>query len=1008
MPHDRWRVLRGVAGAAGLFGAVAGVPAALVSLGQPLPAAPPQWPQVVDGLGRPISDSTLLRAAGVLCWLVWAAFVMAVVFELAGGVGAAAAGRRRALRVPGLQRLAGTLVLSAALLLPQRGFSSAPAWATPITAPEHHRPAVVEREADEDSRHERAERPVTPATPRPATSSMVRYIVQRYDSPWAIAERHLGDGTRWRELRDVEGRSLEGSSGERHPPGGARFIHAGDVLLVPDPDTSSPASARVQPMPGPQAPPMAVPTSPAGPAAPAALTGTADTAPAGPTPTATPAGTTPTVAPAAPGGPTPTAATALAGPTATRAGSTTTAAPAPSGPPPPTMRAVPGPDNPANGQRPPEMLNVTSERRPARRGSLAGTLLEAGMAGAAVLALLGVLRRRQAQHRPPGRRIRLPGPQLAGSELAIRRAETADRAALVASAIDHLADSLEDRGVAPPAVLGALVDDDAVEVLLDRPAPAPAPWVASAEGFRWRIGSSIIDVGPSRRSAPLPALVSLGRVAAGGADVLINLEAAGLVAITGEPARATGVLHGLATHLCGAPWAGAVDMVLIGMAPGLALADRVRTATSVTAVRDELRSTGEIMSATMADHDCADAFEGRVRRRAGDGWPPTVVLSARPVTAEESAWLTDLARPGRGVAAVVCGPVTPGSWTIDADASPMPVDPLRLAVQPPVLDQATMVDIGRMLEVAADDSGATLADPPYDQIDLSVESVDVSAPAPTVPAGTLAQRVAGVNGSHRDELPTPSEPEILVRVLGTVDVDGAGEFRRAKGRELVVYLAMHPHGVGEAELDEALWPSGDGRIVSPATRDSTVSVARRALGGPAGLLPAQGQGREKRYQLGPGVQSDWGRFCVLHRWGRDRSSVTALRTALEAVRGRPFEGVVSGRTYGWIHTEGHGRHIEAEVGDAADLMARLALEAGDGMAARWAARQGLMADPYCERLWVRLMEAADALGESQEIERVMDELGTVLDLEGDFSGLHPNTLAAYDRLSRRRRFSAAR
>jgi hypothetical protein len=131
-----------------------------------------------------------------------------------------------------------------------------------------------------------------------------------------------------------------------------------------------------------------------------------------------------------------------------------------------------------------------------------------------------------------------------------------------------------------------------------------------------------------------------------------------------------------------------------------------------------------------------------------------------------------------------------------------------------------------------------------------------------------------------------------------------------------------------------------------------------------------------------------------------------MREALELVRGRPFQAVVSGRTYGWLHTEGHVRHIEAEVADAADFTAGLYLQVGDPLSAKWAARRGLLAEPYTERLWVRLMEAADALGESQEIERIMDEMDVVLELEGDFSGLHPNTLAAYDRLSRRHRHPA--
>jgi DNA-binding SARP family transcriptional activator len=320
--------------------------------------------------------------------------------------------------------------------------------------------------------------------------------------------------------------------------------------------------------------------------------------------------------------------------------------------------------------------------------------------------------------------------------------------------------------------------------------------------------------------------------------------------------------------------------------------------------------------------------------------------------------------------------------------------------------------IAEVLDIAEDSAGASLEDPPYDRIEVSVERIDgahqPAIVAATATATTLTQRLGHLHSSNGSgngaAVPELGQPSVLVRVLGSVEIEGALEFKRAKSRELVVYLAMHPNGVGESELDEALWGEAAGRVVISSTRDSTVSVARSALGGAARLLPAQGQGREKRYQLGPEVQSDWSQFCVLHRFGRDHQSVVALHQALELVRGRPFEAVISGRTYGWIHTEGHARHIEAEVADAADLAAGFYLDAGDPLTARWAARRGLLAEPYTERLWVRLMEAADALGESQEIERIMDEMDVVLELEGDFTGLHPNTLAAYDRLSRRHRF----
>ena len=662
------------------------------------------------------------------------------------------------------------------------------------------------------------------------------------------------------------------------------------------------------------------------------------------------------------------------------------------------------------------MVAVAVERRSAGGRADATALVEAGLVGAGILGIIGVLRRRQARLRPTGRRIRLPGPGVARTELALRDNETPGRVPLVECAVASLFAALRHRDVTAPTILGVLVDDRSVEVLLAHPAPPPPPWEAVAEGFRWRITASQLPADRPDGSAPLPALASLGRVASGTADALINLEAAGLIAVTGEPAQTAGLLYAVAAQLIGAPWARAANVVLVGFPPGLAGPDNVRTAPSISALADELTATAEVMSVTARQHGCADVVAGRARGLAGDGWPPVVVLSALRPTARELELLASVAQPGRGIAAVVAGAANASRWEIDAGARPCPVNPLRLAIEPTILDAATVAAIAKLLDIAEDPTGASLEDPPYDRIEVSVERIAGADQPPIVAATetatTLTQRLGrphSSNGSGNGSgngaaIPTSDNHRSWSRVLGSVEIDGALEFKRAKSRELVVYLAMHPNGVGESELDEALWGEAAGRVVISSTRDSTVSVARSALGGAARLRPAQGQGREKRYQLGPEVQSDWSQFCVLHRFGRDHQSVVALHQALELVRGRPFEAVISGRTYGWIHTEGHARHIEAEVADAADLAAGFYLDAGDPLKARWAARRGLLAEPYTERLWVRLMEAADALGESQEIERIMDEMDVVLELEADFTGLHPNTLAAYDRLSRRHRF----
>ncbi|HEX6476803.1 MAG TPA: bacterial transcriptional activator domain-containing protein, partial [Acidimicrobiales bacterium] len=149
------------------------------------------------------------------------------------------------------------------------------------------------------------------------------------------------------------------------------------------------------------------------------------------------------------------------------------------------------------------------------------------------------------------------------------------------------------------------------------------------------------------------------------------------------------------------------------------------------------------------------------------------------------------------------------------------------------------------------------------------------------------------------------------------------------------------------------------------------------------------------------VGSDWEQFCRLHAQGRRSRAVQPLQEGLELVRDRPFADVVAGPGYGWLHLEGHLHHMEAEIVDAADLAAQLFLEHGDPVAARWAANRGLVAGPYAERLWVRLMAVADALGEAQEVERILVEMDRRLDLEGDYDQLHPDTLDAYRRYSRR-------
>lgn len=252
-------------------------------------------------------------------------------------------------------------------------------------------------------------------------------------------------------------------------------------------------------------------------------------------------------------------------------------------------------------------------------------------------------------------------------------------------------------------------------------------------------------------------------------------------------------------------------------------------------------------------------------------------------------------------------------------------------------------------------------------------------------------------------------PEVEVRILGPVEVRGAaGPLRRAWTLELVVYLALHPRGATSDAWAAALWPD---RLMAPATLYSTASAARRALGrsrSGADHLPR----RHGRLQLSPTVGTDWHRLCRVAA----RPDPEGWARALLLVRGRPFQGL---REPDWAVLEGIVAEVEDGVVDVALRLAERRLAVGDGRGAAWAARRGLLASPYDERLYRVLLRAADLEGNPAGVETAMAELvHLVAGADGGPAAaparrthralpvpaadlVHPDTAALYRALSRR-------
>lgn len=229
--------------------------------------------------------------------------------------------------------------------------------------------------------------------------------------------------------------------------------------------------------------------------------------------------------------------------------------------------------------------------------------------------------------------------------------------------------------------------------------------------------------------------------------------------------------------------------------------------------------------------------------------------------------------------------------------------------------------------------------------------------------------IAG-RAAPRRESPA-SVPEVVVRVLGPVDVLGASRpLARAWTLELVAYLVMHPRGATAEMWTTALWPD---RVVADPTRHSTVSAARRSLGSAANgadhLPRCSG-----RLRLAPSVTSDWAQFATLAAT-TGTGAPDAWSAALGLVRGRPFDGL---RAVDWAILEGCCAEIEGAVVDLALRLAQHELAAGRGRAAEVAARRALLVCPYDERLYRVLLMAADRQGNPAGVEAAMAELARLV------------------------------
>ena len=939
------RLAKGLGALMILAGLIVGLPAALaVTVGWPLPNGLPRLSDISSALGgQSIDDAFLLKTLAVLCWLAWGQFTACVVAEMVGWRQG-----RGSCRVPlagSLQPLVARLMIAAALVVHIGPRPSPPPVLVRTVAAVHLADTAPP-----------APTSITPAASPtlPVEQATKTYVVKPRDDLWRLAERHLGDGARWREL-------FKTNQGRPQPDGGAlrspRLIRPGWILEFPT-DAAMPADAS---------PPAGDHTAPEASVAFSAPVAVLETVPTTPDAPACPASTGPETQAAVslPPGDHP---DEIAVPLSSAPSATTAPAPL----------AAANPAHPSG-----------ATHDPGSPGLPAG-LLGAGLLATGLVATLDRLRRAQQRRRPRHRAVRMAGPSAVPTEVALRRAAACSPAGRLDLALRAFANcGMNRRSGEGPAISAVQVGPDGqVEVLLaGRLDAEPGPFEVSADSQVWTLRGDVSDAVLRETlrdvGAPVPGLVTVGALA--GTTVLIDVEAAGCTSLVGDEEATSRALRTMGLELATSTWADTIDVILVSSEPRTALSalERVRVASTLAEVIDDIAADAAALNDALTRIGAPTTLDARLGTDAADGWIPSVVLCDDPA-ADPSAFahlLALAAGGGRGLAVIVRGDVPEAGRVVHFRRDVIDVTPPGVTLAPVGPSTTQTEALGEILEAAADPDGVE----PGDDI--------VLGPADGAPRGPV------VDMPYQEH-----DFDVLVRLLGPVEIEGAkAPVDRRKAVEMVVYLATHSDGLDDERLKTALWPDDQ---APQSSFNTTVTRARSRLGtDPDGhphlphLVAAGGL-----YKVGPRVTTDFAilqRRLVAARQSTPDVAARTLRDALELVRGAPFTGVRQG--YEWAYAEGLVARIELVVADAAHHLAQLALERRDPEVAHWAAVQGLLASPGDEVLYRDRMLACDLAGNPAGVEAVMDELVAVAEALEPYDTLHPETIALYERLSHRRR-----
>lgn len=739
------RVAKGALAFAALLVALVGIPWLLIKLaGNPLPTHP-SVSGLWHALSTPDDGSILISLIAVVAWVAWLVFAVSVLAELI----ALLSRQRIRIRLPGLggpQKLAGGLILLvlAVFVGPQQIAAAQPVPTGPAT----ESPTVTATTPDRADRapaapEDRVRPDARRSTGESTDSKSVQHRVREGDDLWSLAEHYYGKGDQWRRIAHANPSVLSGgpdrlepgwtlripgveqgprrvrvqtgdslsSIAERHYGDSDQWprIHRANADRVTDPDELTVGQELIIP--------ADVATDP-GDSAEASgsshSTGSQDQQRQRSDAEDGSAGSDgPSDAPSA-------------------GGKATESSGAPSSAGAPAQDRRTGAEDRDVGSAPgvgsaggadanePEPLPVRGAEIPpmALQVTGVGAVLAAALVG-------GLFTRRQLQlrGRGVGRRIRQPQPAAQQLRATLGRQQNRFGIEHLNLALRAIGRECRQHERPLPELLVARVAEGLITLTMAAP-DLPVPVGFTCDGTEWRLTADdadylIKDAELADCMQPYPTLTSLGTDATG-AVVLINLEAAGMLALDGAEigSRVRGAMAAMVTELSMTPWADDLVITVVGGDDRLVSSiDRYNVGS--VADLDQLLQQWEQRASLQRTHLTADGdlarspVDLRIDPDLADPWLPEVALIMDEPDPSQTERLQQLLLDGPAVtmAAVVLGD-HPVGWRVHyvdlgEDGAGGELSPLGWRFAAQLLDD----EVCNLVEELVDSSGSELTEP---------------------------------------------------------------------------------------------------------------------------------------------------------------------------------------------------------------------------------------------------------------------------------------------------------